>query len=379
MNVPTGTGGNYQNGGYQGGGHGRNYVDPEGTRQGSSRRGIFIAVGVIAVLAVAAILAFMVLGRGLSPNGGNIEVPDVTNQTLNQATALIEENGFVLGTVDYVYNDTVPEGNVISQSPTAGSKQASGTKISLSVSQGVEQVEVPDLSNMTADEARSALQKAGLKYEAGAAEHSDTVKENHVVRQSPKAGEKVDKNSKVTYYLSAGQETTAVPNVVGQYEGAASAALSNAGFAVTVDYRSSAEVEEGVVISQSPAAGDKVKSGSSVNIVVSTGARHYSASAYVNNANAGEVSPGSTDVEEGGSVTFYITPYDGYTISSVSDSNGHSYGTSSSVTISNVQGDVSLSVTFEATGGGASSSASSPSSESASAESPSSEESASTT
>ncbi|MBQ9041484.1 MAG: Stk1 family PASTA domain-containing Ser/Thr kinase [Eggerthellaceae bacterium] len=347
MNVPAGGNGGYQPGGYQPSGRMR-YVDPGDDQQKPSHRGAFIAVGVIAVIAIAAALAFVLLGRGCSIDTGNIEVPDVANKTLEQATTLIEGQGLAVGAVDYVYSDTVPEGSVVSQSPKAGSKQAEGTKINLSVSQGAEQVAVPDLSDMTADEARAALQKAGLKYKAGAAEHSDTVKENHVVRQSPKAGEKVAKNSEVTYYLSAGQETTAVPDVVGEYEGSAQSILTNAGFTVTVDYKSSSDVEEGAVISQSPKAGEKVKSGSSVNIVVSTGAKYYSASAYVNNSGAGEVSPGSTEVEQGGSVTFYITAYDGYEVSDVSDSNGNSYGAVSSVTLSNVQNDVSLSVVFEA-------------------------------
>ena len=340
----------------------RNYVDNNDDTKSTGKAGLIAGIIiVVAVLAIAAACAFLFLGRGCTPDTGNIEVPDVTGKPLDQARTLIEEQGLTVGAVDYVYSDKMPEGSIVDQSPRGGSKQAEGTKINLSVSQGVEQVEVPDLTNMTANEARTALQQAGLKYEAGAAEHSDTVKENHVVRQSPAAGEKVAKNSTVTYYLSAGPDTTAVPDVVGEYEGSAQSILTNAGFTVTVDYRPSSEVEEGEVISQSPAAGEKAKSGTSVNIVVSTGARYFSASAYVNNSSAGEVSPSAIDVKQGNSVTFYITAYDGYEIESVTDSNGNSYGTSSTVTLSNVQNDVSLSVVFESTG----SSGSSPSSEDA--------------
>ena len=345
--------GTFQNSGHQPSGRIRNYEDNTNRNGGgSSKRGVIIAVAAIAAIAIIGVLAFLFLGKGCSTNTGNIEVPDVTNKTLEQARSAIEDAKLTVGSVDYVFSDKVPEGAVVSQTPKAGSKQAEGTKINLAVSQGTEQVTVPDLTDMTADEARAALQQVGLKYEAGAAEHSDKIKENHVVRQSPKAGEKVAKNSKVTYYLSAGEETTAIPDVVGEYEGSANSILTNAGFTVTVDYKPSKDYEEGVVMSQSPKAGEKAKSGSSVNIVVSTGAKHYSASAYVNNSNAGEVSPGSVDVAEGGSVTFYITAYDGYAISSVTDSNGNSYGAASSVTINNVQGDVSLSVVLEATGGG---------------------------
>ncbi len=314
--------------------------------RGSSRRGVVI--GVVAVIALAAIaaLSFFVLGRATDTG---TDVPDVAGYTLDQATSEIQNHGFKVGSVEYAYSDTVPADTVISQTPRANTKQPQGTAINLAVSKGVEQIEVPDLTNMTANEARAALQRAGLKYEAGAAEHSDTVKENRVMRQSPNAGEKVDKGSTVIYILSAGTETTAVPDVKGMYEGEATATLNNAGFMVTVDYAADSTVPQGCVISQSPNANEKAKPNSTVNLKVSTGAEYFSAYAYVNDIDGGTVSPGSTSVESGGSVVFTITTNPGYHIVDVMDSNGISYGASSVVTVSNIRGDVSVSVTFEQT------------------------------
>jgi len=327
----------------------RNYVDAntannKGKTEGKGKRGGIIALVVIlAVVAIGALSYFLISG-GLS--GGSVEVPDYTGKTLEQATAEAEAAGFTIGPVDYQFSDVVEANKVMSQTPRAGTRQEKGTKINLVVSQGVEQVAVPDLTNMTATEARTALQNAGLKYEAGTAEHSDTVAENHVLRQSPAAGQKVNKGTSVTYYLSAGQELIAIPDVVGELEGAASSKLTNAGFTVNVDRESSSTVPEGQVIRQSPAAGEKAKRKSAVSIVVSTGATYYNASAYVSGVAGGYVSPEYTTVEEGGSVTFYITTSPGYQISYVYDSNGNAYGASSVVTISNVKGDVSLGVEF---------------------------------
>ncbi len=315
-------------------------------------RGPLIAIGALAVVAIVAILAFVLLGKGCS--GAGDEVPDVKGKSLAEATEIIKNAGFELGSVDYVYDEKVPADTVIDQTPRAGVRQEAGTKIVLTVSQGVEQVTVPDLKNMTASEARAALQKLGLKYEAGPAEHDDTVAENRVLRQSPAAGEKVNKGATVTYYLSAGKEKTPIPDVVGSLEGNAIATLNNAGFEVTVDYQASSEVAEGVVIRQSPGAGEEAPEGSTVNIVVSTGATYFTATASYN-ASQGSVSPGSQSVAEGGSVTFSIFPNTGYHIASVTDSNGTSYGTSSSVTISNIRGNVYLTVEFAQnpqTGGG---------------------------
>ena len=66
--------------------------------------------------------------------------------------------------------------------------------------------------------------------------------------------------------------TVVVPNVVGQSQAAASAAITAAGLTVgTVTMQSSSTVAAGDVISQSPATGASVTSGSAVNLVVSSG------------------------------------------------------------------------------------------------------------
>ena len=108
-------------------------------------------------------------------------------QDAHQARSAIEDAGFEVGhgRLRVQRHGRGRQGHRANRRAAARSKPK-GTKINLTVSQGIEQVEVPDLTNMNANDARAALQKAGLKYEAGAAEHSDTVKENRVVRQSPR-------------------------------------------------------------------------------------------------------------------------------------------------------------------------------------------------
>ena len=85
-----------------------------------------------------------------------------------------------------------------------------------------------------------------------------------------------------------------------------------------------------------------------MNIVVSTATTYYTASAYVSGAAGGTISPEYTNVPEDGSVTFYITTNPGYVISAIYDSNGVSYAPSNAVTISNIKGDITVGVTFEA-------------------------------
>ena len=124
-----------------------------------------VVAAVAAVVALIAIAAFALGGN--SGSGEQIEVPDVTGQTLDQAKSAIQSAGFKVGNVTQSYSDSVDSGKVISQDPAAKAKKAKGSTINLTVSQGSQEIEVPDLVGKTADEAKKLLQANGLKYKAG--------------------------------------------------------------------------------------------------------------------------------------------------------------------------------------------------------------------
>lgn len=73
-----------------------------------------------------------------------------------------------------------------------------------------EAVTVPDLTGLTEAEALAALEKVGLRGQAGASEHSDTVEPGRILRQDTAAGAEVDKGYLVTYVLSLGKDPAAV-------------------------------------------------------------------------------------------------------------------------------------------------------------------------
>ena len=235
------------------------------------KKGKKVAAVVAAIAAVVALVAIAAFALGGNSSGEQIEVPDVTGQTLDQAKTAIQSAGFKVGNVTQSYSDSVESGKVVSQDPAAKTKKAKGSTINLTVSQGTQEIEVPDLVGKTADEAKKLLQANGLKYKAGTAEYSDSVDKDRIARQDVAAGSKVAKDTVVTYYLSLGSEGTSVPDVVGQTRSSATATLNNAGFYVTVDQQYSDTVEEGVVISQTPSSGSKLKAEGTVNIVVSKG------------------------------------------------------------------------------------------------------------
>ena len=72
-----------------------------------------------------------------------VEVPDLVEQTQDQAKSDITTRKLKVGTVDEVYHDTIPAGQVIYQYPAAGSKVEEGTKINLQISKGKDPSTLP--------------------------------------------------------------------------------------------------------------------------------------------------------------------------------------------------------------------------------------------
>ena len=314
----------------------------------NNKKTIAIVIGIIAALAVVGGIAFALMS-GSGNDKDKVAVPSVVGQTVDQATAAIEGAGFELGKVEESFDDKVESGKVISQDPKGDSKQAKGTKINLTVSKGVQEITVPDLTGMTADQAQKALTASGLKYAKGAAEYSDTVEKDHVARQDIAAGENVAKDTVVTYYLSLGSEGIEVPNVVGMSRGNAVTTLNNAGLIVDTDnytYEAS-DQPEGTVLAQTPAAGSKLQKDGLVALTLSKGPEKKTFSVAVNANGGGKISASASSVTEGDSVTITITPDNGFEVASASglDDVPKSGGT---FTISNVKANVNVNVTFQA-------------------------------
>jgi hypothetical protein len=133
-------------------------------------------------------------------------------------------------------------------------------------------VKVPNVVGMTQSTATSTITGAGLTVGTVTQQSSSTVASGSVISESPAAGTSVTSGSAVNLVVSTGPVQVVVPNVVGQTQAAATTAITGAGLVVgTVTQQSSSTVASGSVISESPAAGTNVASGSAVNVVVSTG------------------------------------------------------------------------------------------------------------
>ena len=156
---------------------------------------------------------------------------------------------------------------------STGGKNETTTAQTTQVQQTVdssEKVSVPGVVGKTEDEAKEALNKLGLGYKPSY-QPSTTVEKGKVIAQGTKEGTLVAKNTTITLTVSSGPDSVSVTNVVGMTEAKATSALKSAGFTVTVQYDYSDTVDQGNVISQSPAASAQASAGDDITITVSQG------------------------------------------------------------------------------------------------------------
>ena len=100
-----------------------------------------------------------VISRGVETK----TVPDVVGKTKDQAGAAIKGAGLTLGDVTEDYSASVAQGKVISSDPKAGKVIEHTAKVSIVVSKGKEPATIPDVTGKSEDDAKKALEDAGLK------------------------------------------------------------------------------------------------------------------------------------------------------------------------------------------------------------------------
>lgn len=229
-----------------------------------SKRNVVIGV-VVALLAVIGIVA---AAMALGGNQEMVNVPDISNKPIAEARSELQAAGFTIGTETEVYNPDVEAGNVVSTDPAAGVQAAKGSSVNITISKGTEQVTVPDLRGMSADEAQRVLASYGLNGQQGDTVFSDDVEENRVAQQDIAAGTTAYKGDTITFHLSKGPETASVPNVQGLDFETARDRLEAAGFTVSLQWRDDSAAVN-TVIRQSVTGTAKL--GTTITLTISNG------------------------------------------------------------------------------------------------------------
>ncbi len=137
----------------------------------------------------------------VSSGAATKSVPDVVGQSQSSATSTLQGAGFQV-TTSTLASSNVTAGNVISQTPTAGSQASSGSTVALVIAKAQPKKKntaaVPDVKGDTSAAATSTLQGAGFLVAQSSRDVTDPAKNGIVLSERPAASSNAKKGSTVT-------------------------------------------------------------------------------------------------------------------------------------------------------------------------------------
>jgi len=233
------------------------------------RTGTYIGVLVL-LLAILGGLLYL-LSRELGVGGAKeVVVPSVVGQQEADARRQLEDLGLEVQKEDVEpQDDDRPAGQVVDQDPQMGAKVREGSVVTIRVSTGAPQVDLPDVRNRTLEAATDILERQQFVVRSRM-EPNERVRENVVMDQEPKPG-RAPRGSEVLLIVSSGPPEERVPDVTGRDADEAANVLGQAGFRTSSRQEPSGTFGSGKVIRTEPAAGTPLDKGSTVVLVVSTG------------------------------------------------------------------------------------------------------------
>lgn len=248
------------------------------TAKPSSHLRWLVAFIVIALLVIGAGYAWSVLNDRDSRRQSNnlaqsetVSVPNIIGLERNEAIAKLEEVGLRPEIVD-APDPEIPEHHVVRTNPSVGSQLQRNTTVTVTVSTGKEDTQVPRLVNMTPQEASAALAEVGLELEPEVDEEfSDSIEQGRITRHEPAAGANLPKGSRVRVTISRGPEIVdvRVPSLTGMKWSQARETLESLGFVPKPQFVDSLEPADRVL--GVDGAGQMRPEGSDVRIEVSNG------------------------------------------------------------------------------------------------------------
>ncbi len=230
------------------------------------------------VLLVVALVSALTAMR-LAIHGHEVAVPDLVGKAPAAARMIAEQSGLELTVERQYYSPTVPEGKILSQLPPAGSKVRQGWEVRVAESLGPQRVAIPTLLGQSERVANINIRRRGLDLGAIAQMQLPDAPEGQVLAQAPPPNASGISAPKISLLVAAPAQPQALvtPNFVGQPLGSVTITVQDAGLRVgTVTAAPSPQSSSpaappspaSMVVSQNPAAGEKILVGAAINFEV---------------------------------------------------------------------------------------------------------------
>ncbi|MGW3330543.1 Stk1 family PASTA domain-containing Ser/Thr kinase [Streptomyces rubiginosohelvolus] len=231
------------------GGYG--YDDRQGRRRQQKKSNTSTILLVVAGILV--LIGAILIGRVIfSDNGGDdqVKAPNLVGSTLEEAQTLASRTGVTVTKGADEPCEQQEKGQICSQDPSPDAVMDKDGTVTVVVSSGAPQIEVPNVLEKSEDGAREVLEGDGFSVNVTTAE-SDKP-EGTVIKQNPKGGQKADEESEVTITI-AKKTTDPMPDVRTRQYDAAVAQLNQLGFTNVSRTDVDSDKPAGEVIEQTPA------------------------------------------------------------------------------------------------------------------------------
>jgi eukaryotic-like serine/threonine-protein kinase len=239
----------------------------------SHRRAWIVGAVVLVALLVAGGLVAAFASNAFTPSH---PVPALTGLSLDAArSAASKVHMNVHASENSVHSISVATGDIVAQSPAAGTSEKEGTTVSVVLSNGPPEVSIPSLTGMTCAQATTTLEAEHFKSVCAPPRYDNTTPAGELVLWSIGATANPTKapyGSTITLVPSQGHPPVAVPAIPAGYTFAqAQSALQAVGLSAVEHPEPSTGVPSGNVIDTSPSSGTSAPYGSTVTVNVSTG------------------------------------------------------------------------------------------------------------
>jgi beta-lactam-binding protein with PASTA domain len=243
------------------------------------------------VLVIVAMVSALTAMR-FAIHGQEVAVPPLVGLAPAEAERAVGGLGLQMSIERQYYSPQIPEGRIMSQLPLPGTKVRRGWQLRVAVSLGKTRVKIPDVTGQSEHAAELNIRRRGLDVASMAEVPALGIPADQVLAQSPTANETQVAAPKISFLVSAGMDPQAfvMPSFVGQPLGSAARSLQDAGFRlgnVNVIPASASAADQpapavppaqtappaqaspaSMIVSQVPAAGQKVFAGAAVNFDV---------------------------------------------------------------------------------------------------------------
>jgi beta-lactam-binding protein with PASTA domain len=244
------------------------------------------------VLVIVAMVSALTAMR-FAIHGQEVAVPPLVGSTPAEAERALSGLGLQISVERQYYSPQIPEGRIMSQLPMPGTKVRHGWQVRVAQSLGPTRVTIPDVTGESVHAAELNIRRRGLDVASMAAVQASGIPADQVLAQSPTANATQVTAPKISLLLTAAVDPQAyvMPSFVGQPLGSASRSLQDAGFKLgnvsavappsivaidTPDVANPAAPSvlppqpspASIIVSQVPAAGQKVFAGAAVSFEV---------------------------------------------------------------------------------------------------------------